>query len=82
MRPSSAQVERAEGCAAAAGLVYDKLDTHLTPLISRAGVQALFARSVRQAQTERPCLAEVAAGVEVAANLRACLQSLEPRERF
>jgi len=68
----------AEACAAAAGQVYDKLDAHLSSLLGRTGVQALFARSARLVETEFPCLAEVAAGIEVSAKLRACLQSLEP----
>lgn len=91
MRPGTAQVDRAkrllasegsagdsEACATAAGRVYDKLDAHLAPLLGRAGVQALFARSAKLAQAERASLAEVAAGGEGSTKLRAHLQSLEP----
>jgi hypothetical protein len=92
MRPNAAQVERArtllaseggsasdsEACAAAAGRIYDKLDAHLAPLIGRAGVQALFARSARLAQSELVPLTEVAAGADGSTKLRAHLQSLEP----
>ncbi len=91
MGPGTAQVERAKGllasegsagdseaCAAAAGRVYDKLDAHLTPLLGRAGVQALFARSAKLAPFELASGDEVAAGSEGSTKLRAHLQSLEP----
>jgi hypothetical protein len=91
MKPNAAQVERArtllaseggsagdaEACAAAAGRVYDKLHAHLAPLLGRAGVQALFARSAKLAQTEHGFLADVAAA-EDSTKLRAHLQSLVP----
>ena len=92
MNAGAAQVERAktllasegcsagdaEACAAAAGLVYDKLDAHLAPLIGRAGVQALFARSAKLVQTDRASLAEVVSGTDGSTKLRAVLGSLEP----
>jgi hypothetical protein len=92
MKPNAQQVARArtllaseggsagdaEACAAAAGRVYDKLDAHLAPLIGRIGVQALFARSAKLANTERSSLADVAAAAEDSAKLAAHLQSLEP----
>src|SRR5690348_17334911 len=91
MKPNAAQVERArtllaseggsagdaEACAAAAGRVYDKLDAHLAPLVGRAGVQALFARSAKLAQVGLSPLAEVADAADGSAKLAAHLQSLE-----
>ena len=89
----AAQVERAtwllanegdsgnssEKCAAAAGRVYDKLDAHLAPLLGRAGVQALFARSAKLAHDGLASLAELCRPrLEGSTKLRACLQSLEP----
>ena len=72
-RTSTAQVERAkrllahEGdsgrssaeCAAAAWRLYEKLNARLAPLLGSAGVQALFIRSAKLAQTEFGSLAEV-----------------------
>ena len=68
----------AESCAAAAGRIYDRLDAHLAPLLGRAGVQALLARSAKLAQTELASLANVAGATERSTELRARLQSLEP----
>ena len=67
----------AEKCAAAADSVYDKLYTHLTPLVGMAGVQALFVRSAKLAQGEFACLAE-ASFHENSAKLRECLQAQDP----
>jgi hypothetical protein len=91
MRPSPAQLDRAkrllasegfadssEACAAAAGRVRDKFDAHLAPLLGRAGVQALFARSAKLAQIDLRPVAEVTAGSDDAAVLGAYLRSLEP----
>jgi len=92
MNPSASQVDRArqllasegdcstgpEACAAAAGGVYDKLDAQLTPLLGRAGVQALFARSAKLARIERASVAEVASALADSTKLSAWLQSLDP----
>lgn len=92
MRPNAAQIERAkrllasEGAsagggtesAAAAGRVYDKLDAHLAPLLGRAGVQALFARSAKMSHGGLASLAELAAALEGSTKLSAWLQSLDP----
>jgi hypothetical protein len=90
-RPSAAQAERAthllvsegdcrstDGCAAAAGRVYDKLQARLAPLIGPAGVQALFMRSAKLAQPALASLADVAASLESSTEVRAWLKSLEP----
>ena len=62
-------------CAAAAGRVYEKLDAQLTPLLGRAGFQALLARTAKLANAK---LAPLAGALEDAAQLSARLQSLEP----
>jgi len=49
-----------EECAAAAWRVYEKLNARLAPLLGSAGVQALFVRSAKLAQTDFASLAEVA----------------------
>ncbi len=46
----------ADECASAAGRVYDKLQDHLAPLLSSAGVEALFVRSVKLTHREFPFL--------------------------
>src|SRR6185295_6594537 len=91
-RPTAAQIARAkrllasEGasvgdgaeCAAAAGRVYDKLDAFLAPLLGRAGVQALFARSAKLSRGGLASPAEPAAALEDSTKLSAWLQSLDP----
>ena len=89
-RPSLAHMERArrllahegaaasagaEKCAGAADSVYDKLYTHLAPLVGMVGVQALFVRSAKLAQGEFACLASFH---ENSAKLRECLQAQDP----
>jgi hypothetical protein len=92
-KPSATQVERAkrllahegdagrssEECAAAAWRVYEKLNARLVPLLGSAGVQALFIRSAKLAQSEFVSLAEVATpdGMK---KLGAGLQALDPAE--
>src|SRR5579863_10316085 len=90
-RPSATQIKRArrllasEGdsgssaadCAAAAWRVYEKLNARLAPLLSSAGVQALFVRSAKLAQADFASLAEVATP-EGFTKLGACLQALPP----
>jgi hypothetical protein len=90
-RPNATQVERAkrllanegdagrssEECAAAAWLVYEKLNVRLAPLLGSTGVQALFVRSAKLAQAEFVSLAEVATS-EGMKKLGACLQALAP----
>jgi hypothetical protein len=92
-RPSATQVERAklllanEGasgrssteCAAAAWRVYEKLNARLAPLLGPAGVQALFVRSAKLAQTEFVSLVEVT-GPEGMKKLGARLQQLDPAD--
>ena len=88
-RPSPAQIDRArrlllhEGaaasadtCAAAAGRVFDKITSHLTPLLGAVGVQALFVRSAKLTTGEVPCLAE--ASTPSSTKLRECLQAQDP----
>jgi hypothetical protein len=91
-KPSAAQIERAkrllasEGSsagrsaesAAAVGRVYDKLDAHLAPLLGRAGVQALFARSAKVSYGGLASPAELAAALENSTTLSAWLRSLDP----
>jgi hypothetical protein len=92
-RPSATQVERAkrllasegdsgrssEECASAAWQVYEKLNARLAPLLGPAGVQMLFARSAKVAQTEFISLAGIATpgGME---KLGASLQALDPAD--
>jgi hypothetical protein len=72
--------------AAAAARVHGRLAEHLEPLIGVAGFRALFARSLKLARTELPCLgAVVVAGdppltdaPSPAEQLEACLRDLEP----
>lgn len=71
--------------AVAAGRVYETLFRALAPVIGAAGVRALFARSVRLASTEFPCLGEISMtaeppedSVQVAEQLVGCLSKLEP----
>lgn len=75
----------AEEHAAAAVRVYETLSRALAPVIGAAGVRALFARSVRLASTEFPCLGEIPMtaeppedGVQVAERLVGCLRKLKP----
>jgi hypothetical protein len=58
-----------------AARVYEKLDAQLAPLLGRAGVRALFARSAKMGETE---LASLADATDDSAKLRARLQSFEP----
>jgi hypothetical protein len=88
-RPSAGQLDRAKRLLASeagpsdgsdetapvAARVYEKLDAQLAPLLGRAGVRALFARSAKMAETE---LASFADATDDAAKLIARLQSLEP----
>ena len=90
-RPSASQLEKtkrllasegapwssSEECAAAAWRVYEKLNARLAPLLSLAGVQALFVRSAKLAQAEFPSLASVATP-EGLTRLGPCLQALAP----
>ena len=71
--------DKAEECAAAAWRVYEKLNARLSPLLGSAGVQALFVRSAKLAQTEFVSLVEVA-GPEGMKKLGACLQELDPTD--
>ncbi len=94
MRPTTSQIERAkrllvrEGafaggsteCAAAAGRVYEKLDAHLAPLLGRAGVQALFARSAKISHSGLASLAELGAAVGCSIELCTWLQSRDPED--
>jgi hypothetical protein len=94
MKPSAAQIVRAkrllasegasaEGsteCAAAAGRVYAKLDAHLAPLLGRAGVQALFARSAKMSHSGLASLAELVAAVGGSTELSTWLQSRDPED--
>ena len=88
-RPSPVQIDRArrllahegaavsaDSCATAAGRVFDKLTSHLAPLVGAAGVQALFARSAKLAKGEVACLAEASTLSSV--TLRECLQAQDP----
>jgi hypothetical protein len=59
----------------AAGRVYDKLDTHLSPLLGSAGTRALLARSAKLSQSRFSFLE--AAVVESSTKLRECLQAQE-----
>jgi hypothetical protein len=90
--PSTAQVDRArrllsvegdlgassDACASAAGRVYDKLSGQLVPLLSQAGVEALFARSAKLAGAGFPCIADLADGTDASTRLHACLRGLDP----
>ncbi len=86
-RPSSAQIERARrllaheaatgSAAEAAGHVYDKLVSHLAPLVGPAGVRALFVRSAKLARAEVDGLADPAA-LDSSAKLRETLESQDP----
>ena len=71
--------------AAAAVRVYVALFRALDPVIGAAGVGALFARSVRLASKEFPCLGEILMNaeppddsVQVAERLVGCFSKLEP----
>lgn len=74
----------AEDHAAAAARVYEKLFNRLAPLIGAAGVQALFARSVKVSRVKFPCLARLPAvggsadGNAEVRQLARCLSTLEP----
>lgn len=61
----------------AAGRVYDKLHTHLAPLLGDAGVELLFVRSAKLAQGDFAWLAEVSI-LEGSTKLRECLKAQEP----
>jgi hypothetical protein len=90
-RPSATQLDKAkqllasegdpwssaEECASAAWRVYEKLNARLAPLLGSAGVQALFVRSAKLAQTEFGSLAEIATP-EGLTRLGSCLQALDP----
>ena len=88
-RPSPVQIDRArrllayegaavgaETCATAAGRVFDKLASHLAPLVGAAGVQALFVRSAKLAKGEIARLAEASALSST--TLRECLGAQDP----
>ena len=62
----------AADCAVAAGLVYDKLDAHLAPLLGAAGVRALLVRSAKLTSARFSFLD--GAVVESSTKLRECLQ--------
>lgn len=63
----------ADEWATAAGRVYDKLHTHLDPILGAAGVQALLVRSARVAHGEFASLEVAALGDST--KLRECLQA-------
>lgn len=71
--------------AAAAVRVYETLFRALAPVIGAAGVWALFARSVRLASADFPCLKEIPmtaapseSDVQGAQHLASCFRKLEP----
>jgi hypothetical protein len=66
-----------EEAAAAAWRVYEKLNARLAPLLGSAGVEALFVRSAKVAQSDFASLAEVATP-EGLTKLGSCLQALDP----
>jgi hypothetical protein len=90
-RPSRGQVETAkrllanegdsasssEESAAAAWLVYEKLNARLAPLLGSSGLEMLFVRSAKLAQAEFASLAEVGTP-DGLSKLGACLQALDP----
>ncbi len=61
---------------AAAARVYERLHTHLAPLVGDAGVEALLVRSARLAQGELAWLSEVPIA-DRSAKLRASLHAQE-----
>lgn len=73
-----------ERAAAAAVRVYELLFQSLAPVIGESGVRALFARSVRLASAESPCLGESPMTVDPpesvhgVQHLVGCLSKLEP----
>jgi len=64
--------------AAAAGQVYKKLEAQLAPLLGRAGVQALIARSAKVSLGGLTSPAELIAAIEDPPKMSAWLQSLDP----
>ena len=66
-------------CARAAGKIYDKLQTQLTPLVGAGIVPALLSRSAKLVKDDFSWLAESAA-VESPSSLRNCLGAREPVE--
>jgi hypothetical protein len=90
-RPSPTQMERArrllahEGAASsaseraktAAGRVYEKLHAHMGPLVGVAGVDLLFMRSAKLAQSEFASLADLSI-LEGATKLRERLRAQDP----
>ena len=66
-----------QGATTAAGLVYDKLCAHLSPLVGEAGVELLFVRSAKLAQGEFAWLAEVSI-LDGSTKLRDSLQAQDP----
>ena len=75
-------VQRAEEQTAAAGRVHPKIYAHLARLLGVAGARALYARSVKLAAPEFPCLRGVDFDAEStessAEQLAACLRAETP----
>lgn len=63
----------------AAGRVYDKLTTHLTPLIGAAGLQALLARSIKLAARDELASLDEVSVLQGAPKLRDWLETQDPR---
>ncbi|HEY6561459.1 MAG TPA: hypothetical protein VI072_29500 [Polyangiaceae bacterium] len=68
--------------AAAAGRVFDTVLQSLAPIVGEAGVRALFARSVKLARPQFPCLEQMTPGTwasnsQIAEQLVDCLNELE-----
>jgi len=79
------EMPSAPSTAAATTRVYEKVLGQLLPLIGEAGVQALFARSVKLANLALPCLEGATAAAHqspelprLASQLNDCLQNQEP----
>ena len=66
-----------QSAATAAGLVYDKLCVHLSPLVGEAGVELLFVRSAKLARGDFAWLAEVSI-LDGATKLRDFLHAQDP----
>ena len=71
--------------ATAAGKVYTNLRRALAPVVGEAGVQALFARSLKLTRPEHPCLKEIQLpaeqvehGLQLDVQLFTCLSKREP----
>jgi len=86
-QPSTAQLElarrllalegAAEPASPAAGLVFDKLQAHMSPLVGTAGVQLLFVRSAKLTRGEFTWLDEISI-LEGSPKLREQLETQDP----